>query len=172
MKTAALLAVAALTAPALSAQTIDLPQRKAGLWEITTSYEKPMAMPAFTAQVCLDAATEKEMVKQGLQTPGINCKQMTVRREGKSVVIDADCTIDGMATKSKTVISGDFQSSYTVRSEGTADMEGFKDLEMLTTQTGTWKGADCPGMKPGDVLFGGVKINRKQISEEDKADGD
>jgi hypothetical protein len=163
-KTAALFAAAALSAPvALSAQTIDLPQRKAGLWEITMSFEKPKAMPAFTAKACLDAATDKEMMEHGLKMSGA-CKQMTVKREGKTIVIDADCTISGVATKSKTVITGDFQSSYTVRSEGTAVMEGSKGQEMLTTQTATWKSADCPGMKPGDMtMFGGVKINIKQI---------
>jgi hypothetical protein len=35
---------------------------------------------------------------------------------------------------------------------------------MLTTQTASWKGADCPGMKPGDItMFGGVKVNIKQL---------
>jgi hypothetical protein len=35
---------------------------------------------------------------------------------------------------------------------------------MLTTQTATWKSADCPGMKPGDIsLFGGVKMNINQL---------
>jgi hypothetical protein len=163
-KTAALLAAAALTAPvALSAQTIDLPQRKSGLWEITTSFEKPKSMPAFTAQACLDAATDKELMEHGLKMSGA-CKEMTVKREGKTIVIDANCTISGIATKSKTVIAGDFQSSYTVRSEGTTSMEGAKSQEMLMTQSATWKGSDCPGMKPGDMtMFGGVKINIKQI---------
>jgi hypothetical protein len=164
-KTAALLAAAALTAPvALSAQTVDLPPRKAGLWEITTSFENPKSMPAFTAQACLDPATDKEMMEHGLKMAG-SCKQMTTKREGKSIVIDADCTVGGIATKSRTVITGDFQSSYTVRSEGTMSGEGVKGQQaMLTTQTGTWKGADCPGMKPGDMtMFGGVKINIKQI---------
>jgi hypothetical protein len=164
-KTAALLAAAALTAPvALSAQTIDLPPRKAGLWEITTSIEKPKAMPAFTAQACLDPATDKEMMEHGLKMSGA-CKKMTSRREGKTIVIDADCTASGMATRSRTVISGDFQASYTVRSEGTMEGEGGKGQQaMLMTQTGTWKGADCPGMKPGDMtMFGGIKVNIKQI---------
>jgi hypothetical protein len=163
-KTAAVLAAGALTAPiALSAQTIDLPPRKPGLWEIAMSFEKPKAMPAFTAQACLDAATDKELMEHGLKLSGA-CKQMTIKREGKSIIIDANCTISGVATKTKTVITGDFQSSYTVRSEGSAAMEGAKAQEMLTTQTATWKSADCPGMKPGDMtMFGGVKINIKQI---------
>jgi hypothetical protein len=164
-KTAALIAAAALTAPvALGAQTIDLPTRKAGLWEIATSIEKPKAMPAFTAKACLDAATDKEMMEFGLKMSG-TCKQLTSKREGKTIVIDADCTVSGIATRSKTVVSGDFQSSYSVRSEGTMDVAGGKGQEAtVITQTATWKGADCPGMKPGDMtMLGGIKVNIKQI---------
>src|SRR5688572_13677220 len=66
---AALLATAvALTAPlALSAQTVDLPRRKAGLWEIKTTIEQRKAMPAMMVQACLDAATDKEMMEHGLK---------------------------------------------------------------------------------------------------------
>jgi hypothetical protein len=155
-KSAAFIAAAALTAPvALGAQTIDLPPRKAGLWEI---------MPAFTAQACLDPATDKEMMEYGLKMSG-TCKQLTSKREGKTIVIDADCTVSGIATRSKTVVSGDFQSSYSVRSEGTMDGAGGKDQQAtVITQTATWKGADCPGMKPGDMtMLGGIKVNIKQI---------
>ena len=49
-RTAALLAAAALTVPvALVAQTLDLPQRKAGLWEVTMTVEQPKGMPAMTS---------------------------------------------------------------------------------------------------------------------------
>lgn len=162
-KTAALLTVAALTVPvALSAQAIDLPQRKAGLWEIVTSMEKPKAMPGMTVKACLDPATDKEMMEHGLKVAG--CKKLTTKREGKSIIIEADCAVGGIATTSRTVISGDFQSAYTIRSEGTMDGEGFKGQSMLTTQTATWKGADCAGMQPGDMtMAGGLKFNIKQL---------
>ena len=163
--TAVLLAAGVLAIPGgLGAQTLDLPPRKAGLWEIATTVEKPRAAPSITAEMCLDAATDREMMEEALKLSG-TCKRLTTRREGKTLVIDADCTLSGKATQSRTVITGDFQSAYTVRSEGT--MEGGKDKgpqAMLMTQTATWKSAACPGMKPGDIsMFGGIKVNIRQL---------
>lgn len=166
--TAVLLAAAALAGPlAVSAQTLDLPTRKAGLWEIAMTMEKPKAMPAFTSQVCLDAATDREMMDYGLKLTGGKCRSLTSKRQGQSYVIDADCTVAGSASRSRIVMTGDFGSAYTVRVEGT--VEGGPGAEkgpqqMLMTQKGTWKGAECPGMKPGDMtLLGGMKVNIKQL---------
>jgi len=165
--TAILLAAAALAGPlAVSAQTLDLPSRKAGLWEIAMTVEKPKALPAFTSQVCLDPATDREIMDYGLKLTG-KCRSLTSKRQGQSYVIDADCTVAGAASKSRIVMAGDFGSAYTVRVEGT--VEGGPTAEkgpqrMLMTQTATWKGADCPGMKPGDMtLLGGMKVNIKQL---------
>jgi hypothetical protein len=121
-------------------------------------------MPMVTAQMCLDPATDRELMDYALKLSG-SCKSLTARREGKSLVVDADCTIGGKATRSKVVLTGDFQSAYTARIEGTMDGGGGKGPQsMLTTQTASWKGADCPGMKPGDItMFGGVKVNIKQL---------
>lgn len=163
-----LLVAAALAAPlALHAQTLDLPPRKAGLWDITTAIEKPRGMPSMAAQMCLDPATDRELMDHALKLTGGKCKSLTAKRQGQTYVIDADCTFGATATKTKTVITGDFSSAYTVRTEGT--MEGGPGSEKgpqstLMTQTAKWKGADCPGMKPGDIsMFGGIKINIKQM---------
>jgi hypothetical protein len=163
--TAVLIAAGVLATPlALGAQTLDLPPRKPGLWDVTTVVEKPAGVPMVTAQMCLDPVTDRELMDYALKLSG-NCKSLTARREGKSLVIDADCTIGGKATKSKVVLTGDFQSAYTARIEGTMDGGGSKGPQsMLTTQTASWKGAGCPGMKPGDItMFGGVKVNIKQL---------
>jgi hypothetical protein len=164
-RTAALLAAAALTVPvALGAQTLDLPQRKAGLWEITMTVDQPKGMPAMTSKMCVDPATDREMMDYALKMSG-TCKSLTTKREGKSLVIASDCIFAGKQTKSRTVLTGDFQTGYTSRTEGTMDDgDGKKPRATLVTQTATWKSADCPGMKPGDVtMFGGVKLNIKQI---------
>ena len=168
--TAVLLAAAMLAAPlavGASAQTLDLPPRRAGLWEITMTMEKPKGLPPFTSKVCLDPATDRELMDHGLKLTDGKCKSFTVRRQGQSYVIDANCTFGGAASKTKTVITGDFSSAYTRRTEGT--VEGAPGAEKgpqstLMTQTATWKSADCPGMKPGDMtMLGGIKVNVKQL---------
>jgi hypothetical protein len=165
-KTAGLLAAAALAAPlALGAQTLDLPARKPGLWEVTVTVERPRSMPAVTSKMCLDPATDRELMDYGLRLTGGKCNSITTRRKGKTIVIDADCTFSGKPTKSRTVLTGDLQSAYTARTEGTIDDGGGKPQAMVVMQTLTWKSADCPGMKPGDItMFGRVKLNIKQIN--------
>jgi hypothetical protein len=166
--TAILLAAAALTAPlAAGAQTLDLPPRKAGLWEVTTTVEKPKGLPALTSKMCLNPATDRELMDYALKLSGGRCKTLTVRRQGQSFVIDTDCTVAGAATRSKVVITGDFDSAYTLRMEGTvegAPGAGKGPQPTLMTQTATWKSADCPRMKPGDMTMpGGLKVNVKQL---------
>lgn len=165
--TALLLAAAALAAPfALRAQTLDLPARKAGLWEITTAIEKPRGMPSLAAQMCLDAATDRDLMENTLRLTGGKCRSLTTKRQGQTYVIDADCTFGATAAKTKAVITGDFSSAYAVRAEGT--MEGGPGSDKgpqstLMTQTAKWKSADCPGMKPGDVSVFGIRTNIKQL---------
>lgn len=151
-----LIAVAALTVPlGLGAQTLDLPQRKAGLWEIAM---EGVAGRSFTSLMCIDAATDREMMDHALKRVAGDCKN-AVNRQGSTYTVDSECTVSGTAVKSKTVISGDFSSAYTVRTEGTMGTES-----MLIMQTAKWKGPDCDGMKPGDIsLLGGIKINIKQM---------
>ncbi|HEX6002251.1 MAG TPA: DUF3617 family protein [Hyphomicrobiaceae bacterium] len=158
-------AAAVLTAPlVLSAQPLDLPPRKAGLWEITMAVEKPGNVPAMTTKMCLDPATDRELMEYGLKFTDGKCKSVS-RREGSALIINADCKIGGKPSKTTVVITGDFRSAYTARIEGTmASADGKKPQMTQMTQTATWKSADCPGMKPGDItMLGGVKVNIKQL---------
>jgi hypothetical protein len=160
----AALAVAVAAVPlALGAETLNLPPRKPGLWELSTKIEKPQATPSLVAQMCLDAATDRDLMDYALKLTDSSCTKLTSRRDGKTITIDAECSVRGKVGKTKTVITGDFQSAYTMRMEGT--MEGRKGPQtMLSTQTATWKGATCLDMKPGDIsLFGGVKMNINQL---------
>jgi hypothetical protein len=172
---AVLLAVAITAAPlAAGAQTLDLPPRKAGLWEITTTIDKQKASaetpekarssPSLAAQMCLDASTDRDLMSYGLKLSDGRCTKLTTKRDGKSIIIEADCSFAGKTSKTKTVITGDLQSAYTMRTEGTLEGGSKGPQTMLTTQIATWKSAQCPGMKPGDIsLFGGVKMNINQL---------
>ena len=74
-----------------------------------------------------------------------SCKSLTAKREGKSLVVDADCTIGGKATRSKVVLTGDFQSAYTARIEGTMDGGGGKGPQSMLTTSPSWI-TRSPGM--------------------------
>jgi hypothetical protein len=164
-QTILLIAAAGTLALPAAAQTLDLPPRKAGLWEVTTTLEKPRGMPPMAAQMCLDAATDRDLMENALKLTGGNCTSLNTRRQGQTYVVDADCRFGSTTAKSKTVISGDFGSAYTLRMEGTTEDGAGKGRQpAVMTQTAKWKSANCPGMRPGDItMFGGIKVNIKQL---------
>jgi Protein of unknown function (DUF3617) len=164
---AAVVAMAATLAAA--AQTIDLPPRKAGQWEVRMVTEKPASGPSMNAQMCIDAATDRDLMDFGLKMSKDSCKRYDVKRAGAAWVIDAECTFGPVKSVTKTTISGDFQSTVTVRTEGTT--EGFPGAgsgpqPTLMTQTARWVGACADGMRPGDIsMGGGIRMNVKQVKK-------
>jgi hypothetical protein len=132
--------IATLTA---AAQTLDLPRRKAGLWQVTTVSEGGMNVPPITGQVCLDAATDREIWVYMMKKSSDGCK-LVAKRQGQTHVIDADCPSPLLPAKMKTEITGDFQSNYTIRTEATMQLGSIKDVT-LTTQTASWKKRGLPG---------------------------
>jgi hypothetical protein len=147
---AASAAVALLGAPlAVSAQTSELPPRKAGLWEISTTG----IMPNKT-QVCVDAASDRELMEYSLSVLG-RCKSVTTKRAADHYVVAAECTEGAQTVKSTAEITGDFNSAYTMRTES---------FGVVTTQTANWQSGDCGGLSPGDINSAGIKINIKQAA--------
>lgn len=164
--TAAIAVAAAMTA---QAQTIDLPPRKPGQWDMKMVTEKPAGAPAFGAQMCIDAATDKDMMEFGLKMSKDSCKRYDVKRTGATWVIDAECAFGKIKSTTKTTISGDFQSSITVRVEGVTDGfpgAGSGPQPTLITQTAKWMGACADGMRPGDIMLGGgIRMNIQQVKD-------
>jgi hypothetical protein len=158
-------AAALFIAPAF-AQDIELPSRKSGQWEISMIPETPGAMPQMTVKACIDEASDRQMMEAGFSVSKSMCPQQSMKREGDSFVIDSVCQIGPMTTTSHIVVSGDFQSAYTVTMTSTSSggppaMAGGGNM----TQQATWVGADCTdGMTPGEMLMpGGMKVNVNEM---------
>lgn len=162
-KLAVALSVAACCAalPAL-AQGLDIPPRKAGEWKIEMVPEK--AAPAMTFQLCLDAATDAALMQAGAGMAGGQCTVSAPVQEGGGIAFDGSCDMGGMKTTSHTVLTGDFQSSYSMQI--TSDVEGAPagmPKHSVITQNATYVGACPAGMAPGDMVMpGGMKVNALQ----------
>ena len=154
-------AAAAISVPATLALADDIqfPPRKPGQWEIKMVREA--AAPAMTTQLCLDAATDAAMMAMGLSLTAGMCAEVNMTRDGDTIVIDAKCKFGAMSITSRSVLSGDFQSSYAM--EVTSDIAGAPKgmpTHSVTTQQATWVGECAADMQPGDMLMpGGRKIN-------------
>jgi hypothetical protein len=156
-------------APLTLAQSVELPSHRPGQWELRMVTDKPADTPPMTMQMCVDAATDREMMDFALKISKGNCPRFDMKRAGASYVVDAECALGPIKSSTKTTITGDFQSSVNVRIEGTSDGmpgAGKGPQPMLIKHTAMWKGASCgEGMKPGDVIAGGLKLNIRQMKK-------
>lgn len=159
-------AALAATAGAARADDVDLPARKPGLWQMTVTPKPAGAGRQVTAQLCIDAASDRTLMARGLATVS-SCTTERSHDAGGNFVFDVACDIMGHKSHSHGVISGDFQSHYTLDVVTTSDSDdpaapGITGI----TQESTWIG-DCWGdMRPGDMLLpGGRTVNLLTMDE-------
>jgi len=157
--------IAALSVLAIApAAALDLPARKAGLWEVKMAFEG-RNLPPQVMQQCIDAATDKMMSAFGGNMRQDMCSKQDVQKVGNTLVVDSVCQFGGTTMTSHAVVSGDFNSSYTVkvsstRTGGPAIPGAPADGKSNMTIEAKWLSACKSDQKPGDMIMAdGRKIN-------------
>ena len=150
-----------LAAPAFA---IDMPPRKAGLWELTMDFGgRPL--PATVMKHCIDAATDKLMNAQFGGAAQEACSKQDVKNSGNTITVDSVCNFGDATTTSHAVMTGNFDSAYTV--DVTSTREGGRPIPGQTPGAAThmkiaakYLGACEAGQKPGDIVMpNGMKMN-------------
>jgi hypothetical protein len=159
MRLPVILAAFLVSTPAFA---LDLPARKAGLWEMKMQIEGGR-MPAQTFQHCIDAATDKKMNAMGPGTRSDQCSKQDVTQSGGTITIDSVCNFGAGTTTTHAVVTGDFNSGYTVTSaskrEGGPSIPGMPAETKMTIEA-KWTGACKADQKPGDMMLpNGMKMN-------------
>lgn len=157
MRTVAAICIASVigTTSALSA---ELPSRKAGLWELKTSGDSSKAAGQ-TIQQCIDAATDR-MMQSGSYMQNA-CPKRDVQKSGTTITIDSTCNVRGKTVNSHSVITGSFDSAYTM----TVTSQG-EGGQTSVTMAARWLGPCKPDQKPGDMIMAnGTKINILDIQK-------
>jgi len=161
-------AAALASSIACGASIEDLPKRKPGLWEMSIVPGEGQR-PAATSKVCLDAATDVELMRFGLGMTNELCSKRDLVVKGNVATIDAVCKIGTSQQTSHSTITYTGNSAY--RSEIKAKYEPpfLGKSEATTIQEAKWTGP-CPAdMKPGDLVTGnGPKINLKDVTSKAK----
>lgn len=140
----------------------DSPKRKSGLWEVKISSAD--AGGSHTMQQCVDEKTD-DLTKNNMgsaQQP--SCSKNEFRREGDRFIHDSVCKVEGSTAKTRSTISGRFDSAYKVESKSTYEppMQGMR--ESSSKIEAKWLGACKPGQRPGDVSMPGMpNINMDEI---------
>jgi hypothetical protein len=153
----------AAAAPAL-AEEVEMPNRKAGLWEMKMVSE---AMPGMTMQHCTDETTDKQMRNAASPIAKDMCSKNEIQKTATGFVTDSVCEIGGMKMNSHAEITGDFNSAYTVKS--TSQQQGGPiggPRQTTMTLDAKWLGPCAADQKPGDIVMpGGFKMNVKDMEK-------
>lgn len=163
----AAVAIALLSAASALAQ--DLPARKPGLWDIKTTVDGH-ALPLKDVRHCVDQSTDK-MMNSALGLASFQaCSKKDVQKSGNTTTIDSVCKIGGANTTSHAVITGNFDSAYTVAvtsmSEGGRKGKGMPKGETHLMIEAKYLGACERGQKPGDIIIGkGIKLNIQNMPD-------
>ena len=162
------LALILLSASSAFAQ--DLPTRKSGLWEMKMVFEGRQIPPQQMRQ-CTDQSTDKLMHANFGGAAQDVCPDRKIERSGNTMTVDATCRFGGgaMTTQSHSVITGSFDSGYTVKVTskkiGGPPVPGASaDGETQMTIEAKYLGPCEAGQKPGDIIMAnGMKMNVKDV---------
>jgi hypothetical protein len=151
---------AALLLGAAPALAIELPTRKAGLWELKMMRAGSPA-PEMTMQHCTDKTTDKKMTTSLSPMAKENCSKIDIRKTATGYVTDSVCSFGGTTMTSHSEVTGDFNSAYSVKvtshNEG-APAGAPRDTNM--TLEAKWLGACAADQRPGDIVMpGGFRMN-------------
>ena len=164
MRSMLLIILVIVPAAALAA---ELPTRKPGLWEIRMTHSGPGAGQVI--KQCVDAETDAKMLQMSGsvgEQMGMTCSKKNTREHGGVYIVESDCAMAGSRTITKTVISGDFNSTYKADTTITQDPPIMGNAVTKMSQTAKWVGPCASGQEPGDVIMpNGMKMNMAQMEK-------
>ena len=103
----ALLALSVVLISSAAYAAMDIPARKAGLWQMTMNFEGGH-IPQQSIKQCIDAATDKMMNSMGGQMTKENCSKQDMQRVGNTIVVDSVCKSPmGGTNVAHAVVSGE-----------------------------------------------------------------
>jgi hypothetical protein len=150
---------------ATASSAAELPTRKAGLWDVKMVFEG-RNLPARTMQQCVDAKSDKLMNSNfGGGNGNEACSKRDIHQSAGTITVDSICKFGAATTTSHAVVTGSFDSAYTMRV--TSTREGGTPLPGTVPGQATqmtieakWLGPCKPDQKPGDVMMpNGMKMN-------------
>ena len=150
-----IVAMIAMLSGTMFAAADDVPARKPGLWEVKTSIGS--SAQSLTMKVCIDAATDQLMQPIAGPFSAQVCPKRSIQRADGTITIDSTCSVAGKTATARAVVTGSFDSSYTmtVTAQGAA-----LPTNVSMTVDAKWLGACAEGQKPGDMMMGnGMTVN-------------
>jgi hypothetical protein len=152
--------------PGPEAGAVELPIRKAGLWEMKL-VRAGSPLPVMTMQHCTDATTDKDMATASSPMAKEICSRRDIQQTATGYAMDSVCSVAGVSMTTHSEITGDFSSAYTVKTTTHSDrVVAGLPKDATTTIEAKWLGACKADQKPGDIVMpGGFKLNVKDAEK-------
>jgi hypothetical protein len=145
-----------------TAQAQDFPARKPGLWQIDMMIAAAPAPQQM--KMCIDAATDAEMYKMGMNAARGMCDKPLINRSGTTVTVDSACRMGETRTTTHAVTRFTSDTAYHTEAATKLQPPVAGRGESKVIQDGRWVGPCPPDMQPGDVAMGnGAKMNLRQM---------
>lgn len=149
---------------AAPAAAVDLPPRAPGQWVMSIQVDTA-AMPPQVIRMCLDAEADRILHDRLAAAARERCSRDEQRKDGDDIVLDSECRAGNVVTAAHTVVSGDFSSAYTMKTDTRVSGAGAAPQgasSQAITISARRTGACEPGARAGDVDFGtGARLNLK-----------
>jgi hypothetical protein len=150
--------------PAFGAGAVEMPIRKAGLWELKL-LRPGTAMSETVMQHCTDESIDRVM-----NSPSVVkqvCTKNDIEKTATGYVTNSVCNAGPTVVTTHAETTGDFSSAYTVKA--TSHSEGGPtgaNHDTTTTIEAKYLGACLPNQRAGDIVMpGGYKMNIKDIEK-------
>lgn len=155
--------LAAAAAPAFAAG-FELPPRKPGQWEMSITVDTA-AMPPQVIRMCLDQETDKLLNAKFSGMASSMCSKQEQKKDGDTIVLDSECVVGDVRAVSHSVVTGDFDSAYTMKTDttmsgsnaprGITQVTPGGPMNQSTTIAARRVGECEANVKPGDIDLGG-----------------
>lgn len=153
----ALVAIAA-GAVARPASADEMPERKAGLWEVRMGREGAKE-PEMVSKQCIDAKTDKQMRDMGREHEK-DCSIRETKRTSDGVTVHSVCAIGKSTATTDARFTGDFNSSYRAEIDVAYDPPLVGDMKTAKMKIEAKHLGDCGKLAPGDIeMPNGMKFN-------------
>ena len=156
----ALLAAAVLMATDVRAAEDgpDLPLRKAGLWELQTRTDEGRGPNEQHLTMCVGEEMERQTVSASRAENRSNCEKYEVNKTAGAMTVDATCTVDMRTTTTHTELTGDFQTTFSVKVQSRTSGFGPRaqggqpvNVERKVLQNGKYLNESCGDLQAGEA---------------------
>jgi len=165
--------VIAATASPSRADDLDLPMRKAGLWDMKMRITGG-GIPTMSMQQCTDAATDKDLRAIYSPLARETCNMRPAQKTATGYTADRVCKKGDDTITTHIDVTGDYDSAYQAHlvsrtQDDSLDDPPSSDLTLDAKYLGPCKS----GQVPGDIIMmGGMKINLKDVLKLRQQQGD